>query len=55
VTTLVPTVDAVVLTGGSAYGLASAGGVQAWLEEQGRGFQHAQAERIHTWGMPSSS
>ena len=31
--------DAVVLTGGSAYGLASAGGVQAWLEEQGRGFQ----------------
>ncbi len=37
-TTLVPTVDAVVLTGGSAYGLASAGGVQAWLEEQGRGF-----------------
>jgi L-aminopeptidase/D-esterase-like protein len=37
-TTLVPTVDAVVLTGGSAFGLASAGGVQAWLEEQGRGF-----------------
>jgi L-aminopeptidase/D-esterase-like protein len=36
--TLVPTVDAVVLTGGSAYGLAAAGGVQAWLEEQGRGF-----------------
>jgi L-aminopeptidase/D-esterase-like protein len=37
-TTLVPTVDAVVLTGGSAYGLASAGGVQAWCEEHGRGF-----------------
>jgi L-aminopeptidase/D-esterase-like protein len=37
-TTLVPTVDAVCLTGGSAYGLASAGGVQAWCEEQGRGF-----------------
>jgi len=36
--TLVPTVDAVVLTGGSAYGLASADGVQAWLEEHGRGF-----------------
>jgi L-aminopeptidase/D-esterase-like protein len=35
--TLVSTVDAVVLTGGSAYGLASAGGVQAWLEEQGQG------------------
>src|SRR4051794_10625489 len=37
-TTLVPTVDAVVLTGGSAYGLAAAGGVQAWCEERGRGF-----------------
>ncbi len=37
-TTLVPTVDAVVLTGGSAFGLASAAGVQAWLEEQGRGW-----------------
>ena len=36
--TLVPTVDAVVLTGGSAYGLASAGGVQRWCEEHGRGF-----------------
>jgi L-aminopeptidase/D-esterase-like protein len=30
-------VDAVVLTGGSAYGLAAADGVMAWLEEQGRG------------------
>ncbi|MGO4383322.1 P1 family peptidase [Specibacter sp. RAF43] len=37
-TTLVPTVDAVVLTGGSAYGLAAAGGVQRWCEENGRGF-----------------
>lgn len=37
-TTLVPTVDAVVLTGGSAYGLASAHGAQRWCEEQGRGF-----------------
>ncbi|WP_154606011.1 MULTISPECIES: P1 family peptidase [Arthrobacter] len=37
-TTLVPTVDAVVLTGGSAYGLATAGGVQQWCEENGRGF-----------------
>lgn len=37
-TTLVPTVDAVVLTGGSAYGLASAAGVQRWCEEQCRGF-----------------
>ena len=30
-------VDAVVLTGGSAYGLAAADGVMAWLEEHGRG------------------
>lgn len=37
-TTLVKTVDAVVLTGGSAYGLTSAGGVQQWCEENGRGF-----------------
>lgn len=36
--TLVDTVDAVVLTGGSAYGLVSAHGVQRWCEEQGRGF-----------------
>ena len=33
------TVDAVVLTGGSAYGLAAADGVMTWLEEQGRGVQ----------------
>ena len=37
-TTLVSTVDAVVLTGGSAYGLASASGAQRWCEENGRGF-----------------
>ncbi len=36
--TLVPTVDAVALTGGSAYGLVAARGVQRWCEEQGRGF-----------------
>ncbi|WP_137149644.1 P1 family peptidase [Mycolicibacterium sp. CR10] len=30
-------VDAVVLTGGSAFGLAAADGVMAWLEEQDRG------------------
>ena len=38
-TTLVPTADAVVLTGGSAYGLASAHGVARWCEEHGRGFR----------------
>ena len=35
---LVPAVDAVVLTGGSAFGLAACDGVVRWLEEQGRGF-----------------
>lgn len=37
-TTLVPTVDAVTLTGGSAFGLASAHGVQRWCADHGRGF-----------------
>ncbi|MGV9907035.1 P1 family peptidase [Streptomyces sp. NPDC003388] len=34
---MVQRVDAVVLTGGSAYGLDAASGVMAWLEERGRG------------------
>jgi L-aminopeptidase/D-esterase-like protein len=34
---LVDRVEAVVLTGGSAYGLDAVSGVMAWLEEQGRG------------------
>ncbi len=33
--------DAILLTGGSAYGLAAADGVAGWLEERGRGFQTA--------------
>ncbi|WP_394939441.1 P1 family peptidase [Psychromicrobium sp. YIM B11713] len=37
--TLVQTIDAVVLTGGSAYGLVSARGVMRWCEEQGRGYE----------------
>lgn len=37
-TTLSRTVDAVVLTGGSAFGLAAAHGAQRWCEENGRGF-----------------
>lgn len=36
--TLVSTVDAVVLSGGSAYGLAAADGAMRWCEEHGRGF-----------------
>lgn len=35
---VVPRCDAVLLTGGSAFGLAAADGVVAWLEERGRGF-----------------
>jgi L-aminopeptidase/D-esterase-like protein len=34
-------VDAIVLTGGSAYGLAAADGVMRWLEQRGRGFKIA--------------
>lgn len=36
--TLVDAVDAVVLAGGSVYGLAAADGVTAWLGARGRGF-----------------
>src|SRR5450755_2386520 len=32
-------IDAIVLSGGSAFGLDAASGVQAWLREQGRGFR----------------
>lgn len=35
---LVPRVDALLLTGGSAFGLAAADGVTAWLAERGRGY-----------------
>jgi L-aminopeptidase/D-esterase-like protein len=34
----VPAVDAIVLSGGSGFGLDAASGVQAWLREGGRGF-----------------
>jgi L-aminopeptidase/D-esterase-like protein len=36
---LVDRVDAVVLTGGSAYGLGAAEGVMRWMEARGRGFR----------------
>jgi L-aminopeptidase/D-esterase-like protein len=36
---IVETVDALVLSGGSVYGLAAADGVGAWLGAQGRGFR----------------
>jgi len=35
---LVEHIDAIALSGGSAFGLEAAAGVQAWLREQGRGF-----------------
>jgi len=38
---LVQRVDAVLLTGGSAFGLAAADGVVKWLRERGRGFPTA--------------
>jgi L-aminopeptidase/D-esterase-like protein len=38
---LVDAIDAVVLAGGSVYGLAAADGVAAWLGAQGRGFRLA--------------
>lgn len=37
-THLVPAVDAILLTGGSAFGLAAADGVMTWIAEQGGGF-----------------
>ncbi len=40
---MIPSIDAVVLSGGSAFGLAAADGVMRWLEEQGRGFVTATA------------
>lgn len=61
-TTMVPTVDAVALTGGSAYGLAAAGGVQRWCEENGRGFAVpggvvpiVPAAAILTWAAAAAS
>ncbi|GAB2687390.1 P1 family peptidase [Thalassiella azotivora] len=37
--TLVTTAHAITLTGGSAYGLVAAHGVQRWCEEQGHGYE----------------
>jgi L-aminopeptidase/D-esterase-like protein len=36
---VVPRVDAILLTGGSAFGLAAADGVMSWLAERGRGYE----------------
>jgi L-aminopeptidase/D-esterase-like protein len=37
-------IDAITLSGGSAFGLDAASGTQAWLREQGRGFQVREAQ-----------
>ena len=47
---LVPTVDAVVLAGGSAFGLESIWGVMQWLEERGVGFQTRHTTVPHVAG-----
>jgi L-aminopeptidase/D-esterase-like protein len=39
----IPGVDAVILSGGSAFGLSAADGVSRWLEENDRGFETAAA------------
>jgi L-aminopeptidase/D-esterase-like protein len=36
-------IDAIALSGGSAFGLEAGGGVQAWLAEEGRGFRIREA------------
>jgi len=40
---MVEAIDGIALSGGSALGLDAAGGVQAWLAEQGRGFKVREA------------
>src|ERR1700729_4427066 len=40
---VVDQIDAIALSGGSAFGLEAGGGVQAWLAEQGRGFRIREA------------
>jgi len=42
-THIAPRADALVLTGGSAFGLASVDGVMSWLAERGAGFETAAA------------
>src|SRR6185437_16996319 len=39
-------IDALALSGGSAFGVEAGGGVQAWLAEQGRGFAIRDAIKI---------
>jgi L-aminopeptidase/D-esterase-like protein len=50
--TLVDRVDAVVLSGGSAFGLDAAGGVMDWLAEAGRGFIIGSVMRVPSVRVP---
>ena len=53
----VPHVHAVLLAGGSAYGLDAAGGVMRWLEEQGIGIQvghHASGTQVRVPIVPAA-
>ncbi len=50
--TLVDRIDAVVLSGGSAYGLDAAGGVMDWLAANGRGFAVGSASRSPVIRVP---
>ena len=50
--TLVERIDAVVLSGGSAFGLEAAAGVMDWLAEAGRGFEVGSTMRSPTIRVP---
>jgi L-aminopeptidase/D-esterase-like protein len=50
--TLVDRIDAVVLSGGSAFGLDAAGGVMDWLAAKGRGFAVGSAARSPAIRVP---
>ena len=52
---LVPRIDALVLSGGSAYGLATADGVMRWLAEQGRGYPVGRGPREVVPIVPASA
>jgi L-aminopeptidase/D-esterase-like protein len=43
---IVPRIHAILLTGGSAYGLGAADGVMQWLRERGRGFTVGEADVV---------
>ena len=49
---LVDRVDALVLSGGSAFGLDAAGGVMEWLAAGGRGFRVGGAQRLPEMRVP---